>query len=240
MKVKAVILAAGKGTRMKSDLPKVLHPLLGRPLLSHVIENIRSAGITDITVVVGYEGDSVINAIGSGVNYVWQREQLGTGHAVLMAKDALADFDGGVLIACGDAPLVSPQSFRNLEFDSPELKGSVLTMIAENPHGYGRIVRGNSGVSEIVEEKDASDEQRTIKEVNTGTYIFDSKLLFEALSNIGNSNAQNEYYLPDVVKYINAKGYAVQGIVLDDPVEGSGVNSPEELARLESRMTVKG
>ena len=240
MKVKAVILAAGKGTRMKSDLPKVLHSLLGRPLLSHVIENIRSAGIEDIAVVVGYEGDSVINAIGSGVNYVWQREQLGTGHAVLMAKEALTGFDGGVLIACGDAPLVSPQSFRNLEFDSPEVKGSVLTMIAENPYGYGRIVRGNTGVVEIVEEKDATDEQRTIKEVNTGTYIFDAELLFEALANIGNSNAQNEYYLPDVVKYINAKGYAVQGIVLDDPVEGSGVNSPEELARLESRMAVKG
>lgn len=239
---KAVILAAGKGTRMKSDLPKVLHTLRGKPLLTHVIDNIRESGISDITVVVGYMGDSVIKAAGTGVSCAWQKDQLGTGHAVLMAEESVCPFSGAVLIACGDAPLISPESFSRLTkaLETDSVKGAVLTMMRQDPHGYGRIIRRSGDVREIIEEKDADGEQRLINEVNTGTYVFDSKLLFEALKKIGNKNAQNEYYLPDVVRYITDSGSKVKGIILDDPSEGSGVNSPEELAQLENRLASKG
>ena len=240
--MKAVILAAGKGVRMRSDLPKVLHKLVGKPLISHVIESVRRSGVNDITVVVGYCGEQVIGELGSSLGYVWQREQLGTGHAVLQAKEKLQGYSGSVLVACGDAPLVSSESISAL-FDSVcgDVKASVLTMINPNPRGYGRIIRGDGGlVDRIVEEKDATDEERLVTEVNTGTYVFDSSLLFEALENIGCDNAQKEYYLPDVVKYINRKGFTVTATSVRDSLEGSGVNSPEELAALEEHVKKTG
>ena len=233
--MKAIVLAAGKGTRMDSDLPKVLHPLCGRPLISHVIDNIRSAGINDITVVIGYQGEKVINILSNTVSYAWQKEQLGTGHAVLQAEEYFTGYTGDLIIACGDVPLIKSTTFSTMISKlNGGIKGAVLTMIPESPKGYGRIVHSDADmVDRIVEEKDATDDERFIKEVNSGTYAFNSPLLFEALKRIGNSNAQNEYYLPDVVKYINLKGYAVVSSLLDDPIEGSGVNTIAELKKLE-------
>ena len=232
--MRAVILAAGKGVRMKSDLPKVLHRLCGKTLISHVVEHVRQSGVDDITVVVGYCGEAVMSSLGDSVNYVWQKEQLGTGHAVLQAKQHFASYDGNVLIACGDAPLISSSSIRSLfSLLNGNVKGAVLTATLDEPRGYGRIIKKDSYVECIVEEKDASNEQKLVKEVNTGTYVFNSVLLFEALEKIGCNNAQNEYYLPDVVKYINSRGFHVASCTLANSYEGSGVNSPEELDRLE-------
>ena len=218
---------------MKSELPKVLHPLLGKPLIQHVIDNIRQSGIDDITVVVGYKGEDVIREIGSAVKYAWQREQLGTGHAVLQAEEFYNGYNGKVIVACGDAPLISEKSFSSLvaQMDVSSVKASVLTMIQENPTGYGRMLKDTNGhLVRIVEEKDASVEQKLIREVNSGTYVFDAPLLFEGLKNIGNDNAQKEYYLPDVLVYMISKGYAVTTMPLADPFEGTGINSKEELS----------
>lgn len=227
---------------MKSDLPKVLHPLLGKPLIMHVIDNIRSAGINDITVIIGYNGEMVMETVGDGVHYEWQREQLGTGHAVLQAEPYFKGYDGSVIVACGDAPLITGASFSSLLSDitAPDVKGVVLSMIQTEPKGYGRMIKDASGnLAAIVEEKDATDEQRKITEVNTGTYAFDSKMLFDGIKNIGNNNAQGEYYLPDVVEYINSKGFKTLTNVLAEPFEGSGINSPEELEKVAAYLRNK-
>ena len=224
---------------MKSELPKVLHPLLGKPLIQHVIDNIRQSGIDDITVVVGYKGEDVIREIGPSVKYVWQREQLGTGHAVLQAEDHFRGYDGQVIVACGDAPLISDTSFSLLaaQMNQGAVKASVLTMMQENPTGYGRMLKDTEGhLVRIVEEKDASAEQKAIKEVNSGTYVFDSALLFEGLKNIGNNNAQKEYYIPDVLVYMISKGCAVTTMPLPDPFEGTGINSREELIAVDEAL----
>lgn len=224
---------------MKSELPKVLHPLLGKPLIQHVIDNIRQSGIDDITVVVGYKGEDVIRETGPSVKYVWQREQLGTGHAVLQAEDGFRGFEGKVIVACGDAPFISARSFSLLaaQMDDGAVKASVLTMMQDNPTGYGRMLKDGQGhLVRIVEEKDASPEQKLIKEVNSGTYVFDSALLFEGLKKIGNNNAQKEYYLPDVLVYMISNGFAVTTMPLPDPFEGTGVNSREELAAVEAAL----
>jgi len=236
------VLAGGKGVRMKSDLPKVLQPFLGRPLIAHVLDNIENAGVSDIYVVVGYRGEMVIDAIGGRAKTVWQREQLGTGHAVMQAEEALAGFSGRVIIACGDVPLIRPETFRALidESDRDDVKAVVLTMIPETPRGYGRIVKDGTGRFErIVEERDATDEIRKIPEVNSGTYIFDTRFLFEGLRRINTDNAQGEYYLPDALQYVRSSGYQVKTLLMNDPVEGSGVNTVEELQRLEEYCKTK-
>jgi len=231
-----VILAAGKGVRMKSDMPKVLHSLHNKPLIQHVIDNLKKSGIVDIIVVVGYRGDDVIQAVKGDIDFVRQHEQLGTGHAVLQAEQTLDGFQGNVIIACGDVPLLRPETFRSLaDYSSGgNTKAVVLTMKLENPFGYGRIIRDElDNFVKIVEEKDASDNERMVREVNTGTYIVDKELLFEGLKCIGNDNAQNEYYLPDVLTYILSKGYAVKAMMIDDPIEGSGINSRDDLESIQ-------
>jgi bifunctional N-acetylglucosamine-1-phosphate-uridyltransferase/glucosamine-1-phosphate-acetyltransferase GlmU-like protein len=183
-----------------------------------------------------------MKAVGESVKYVWQKEQLGTGHAVLQARDSFEGFSGKVLVACGDAPLVSAESFRILvsQIDKPGIKASVLTMIKNNPNGYGRMIKGVDGsLVKIVEEKDATDEQKEIQEVNSGTYIFDSKLLLEGLRNLKNDNAQKEYYLPDVLAYIIGKGNMITTIPFADSIEGSGINSQEELKALEETLRLR-
>lgn len=240
--VRAIILAAGKGVRMKSELPKVLHPLLGKPLIQHVIDNLRQSGVDNITVVIGYKGDDVMNAVGESIKYVWQKEQLGTGHAALQAKSAFEDFSGKILVANGDAPLVSAKSFELLisQMEESSVKASVLTMIQANPTGYGRMVKDADGsLIKIVEEKDATEGQKKITEVNSGTYIFDSSLLLEGLQNLKNDNAQKEYYLPDVVAYIIGKGKKVTSLPFTDSIEGSGINSQEELKALEETLRLR-
>lgn len=237
--IRAIVLAAGKGVRMKSDIPKVLHPLCGKPLVAHVIANLREAGIADIIVVVGYGGDAVIKALGPSVRYVRQHEQRGTGHAVMQAKPLIDGQRGMVLVASGDVPLISSRTFRRMirEAQSDETKAVVLTMVPEHPTGYGRIIKTAKGdLAEIVEERDASEEQKTIREVNTGTYIFHGEYLIPGLSTLSTNNAQGEYYLPDVIRYIRSLGHPVRTICLEDAFEGSGVNSPEELQGLERHL----
>lgn len=227
---------------MKSDLPKVLQPFLGKPLIVHVLDNLQKAGVTDIYVIVGYRGELVIEAVGGRATPVWQREQLGTGHAVMQAVDALADFTGKVIIACGDVPLIRPETFRSLvaESEKENVRAVVLSMMMENPHGYGRMVKDGAGnFVRIVEEKDASPEEKKIREVNSGTYVFDKQLLFEGLRHINTNNAQGEYYLPDALLHIKASGFTVSTVLMADPVEGSGVNTSEELRRLEEYCRIK-
>ncbi len=227
---------------MKSDIPKVLHPLLDKPLVLHVINSLQLSKVNDIIIVVGFKGEMVIEAVGSDVEYVWQREQLGTGHAVMQAEEALKDFNGSVLIACGDVPQIRPDTFSRMieEYNSENTKAVVLTMIQENPTGYGRIIDDESGnFSRIVEEKDASPEERQKKEVNSGTYIFEKESLFNGLKSLSTDNAQNEYYLTDVLHNIVSSGYLVKRVVLDNPMEGMGINSKEELQKLEEYLKNK-
>ncbi len=233
--MKAVVLAAGKGVRMKSDLPKVVHAIQGKPLVLHVVENLRSAGVDEIICVVGYKAEIVRDVLGTSVSYVMQHEQLGTGHAVLQAEPLLRDYTGNVIVACGDAPFISSSSFGMLINEvskSGSVKGSVLTATYDNPTGYGRIIKNSNGyVIGIVEEKDADAEVKKIKEVNTGTYVFDSTMLFEALRHVDTDNAQNEYYLPDTVSYINKCGYRFSSVCLHDNREGMGINTRDELEK---------
>ncbi|HOP62338.1 MAG TPA: NTP transferase domain-containing protein [Spirochaetota bacterium] len=236
-----MVLAGGKGVRMQSELPKVLHPLCGKPLIEHVVESLKVAGIDDVLVVVGYRGDDVIEKLDGRVRFVWQRNQLGTGHAVMQAEEYYKEFDGYVIVACGDVPLIKPETFQALvrEIEKPGCGAVVLTMVQENPTGYGRIIYDSGSFSAIVEEKDANDDQRKIKEVNSGTYIFDSRLLFEGLKNIDTNNAQGEYYLPDALNYVLKSGFAVKTVILQDPVEGRGINTREELMLLEKYVSKK-
>jgi bifunctional UDP-N-acetylglucosamine pyrophosphorylase/glucosamine-1-phosphate N-acetyltransferase len=226
---------------MKSDIPKVLHPLCGKSLIEHVVDNLNLAGVDDILVVVGYRGEEVIDRLGSRVNYAWQHEQLGTGHAVMQAEEYFKNYNGDIIVACGDVPLIKPETFKNLMALAGDDKTGavVLTMIQDNPAGYGRIVKENKRFARIVEEKDANDEERKISEVNSGTYIFKYKYLFEGLKRINTKNAQGEYYLPDVLNYILSAGLNVGIEQLNDSIEGSGINTKEELVSLEQYVAMK-
>jgi UDP-N-acetylglucosamine pyrophosphorylase len=222
---------------MKSDLPKVLHIFNGKPLVAHVIENLGGTGIKDIIVVVGYRGEMVVDVLASSVRTVWQREQLGTGHAALQAIGSLTSETEQVIIACGDVPLIRSETFFRLIRSLKEegVRAAVLTMELDKPSGYGRIKKDAEGFFDrIVEEKDADEEEKKIKEVNTGTYIFDKEMLINGLSRLTTDNAQQEYYLTDVLYHIRSNGYKIKTILLDDPIEGSGINSKEELQKLES------
>jgi bifunctional UDP-N-acetylglucosamine pyrophosphorylase / glucosamine-1-phosphate N-acetyltransferase len=235
----AVILAAGLGKRMKSTLPKVLHPICGEPMIDHVLRAVREAGVEKIYVVTGHMGEQVQAHIGARAVCVDQPERLGTGHAVMQTAPHLAGFAGYIIVTCGDTPLIRAGTFRRLAARVREraLAGAVLTAVLENPAGYGRIVRDSAdGVRKIVEEKDATEAERQIREVNTGTYCFDARPLFEALKRVGNRNAQGEYYLTDVVEIMLEGGRRFEAITAEDWTEMIGINSREELAEAEGRM----
>ncbi len=245
-KVKTVvlILAAGRGTRMKSDLPKVLHPLAGRPLVGHVVETAKELSPEKIVVVVGYMAQSVKDALrDEALVFAEQKEQRGTGHAVMQAESALASFEGNLLVLSGDVPLVRADTLRELLALSGKTMAHValLTAEAENPYGYGRIVRGVDGeVQAIVEERDATPNQKMIKEINGGIYVFDSRFLFDALRQLAPDNEQNEFYLTDVVKIALRSGNRVAALRLSDTQQISGVNRPEELEEINRRMMAAG
>ena len=241
-KVKAVILAAGKGTRMKSELPKVIHTALGKPMVDYVIEAARDAGAEkeDICLVVGHKADLVKKTVGDGVNYVLQEEQLGTGHAVKCAKDFIGT-EGDTLVLCGDTPLITGKTLTELvEKHRKEANGvTVLSAILDDATGYGRIIRDATGNFEkIVEHKDATEEERACKEVNSGMYIFNSEALSASLDLLSNDNAAGEYYLTDTIALIKKIGLKVSALPLtgDACDEIRGVNTIDQLEEAEQIM----
>ncbi len=232
----AIILAAGSGTRMRSDRHKVLHPIAGKPMLAHLLDSVASLGAERTIVIVGAHGDQVERAVaGRGVTIAWQHEQLGTGHAVAQAREALAGFAGDVLILYGDVPLVAPATMQRmidrLNFGI-EPRAVVLGFRPDNPGAYGRIIAGADGtIAKMVEYKDASEAERAIDLCNSGLMAVRSTDLFVLLDRIGNDNAAGEYYLPDIVML---PGQSSAVIEVDDPAEVTGVNSRAELAALEA------
>jgi len=233
--VATIILAAGKGTRMKSDLAKVLHPLLGSPMLSYAIAlSLNEVKAEKTIVVVGHQADQIEKKFAdSRIEFVRQDEQLGTGHAVLQALPAFHGFTGTVLILCGDVPLVKAETLRSFidTFWGNDSTLAVLTAVVKNSTGYGRIIRGEEGwLERIVEEKDASDEQRLIREVNTGIFCVRSTFLIEGLKEIGRENAQGEYYLTDLAEVARKRGLRCSAHMVADPMEVMGINTRVDLA----------
>ncbi|MGE8001591.1 bifunctional UDP-N-acetylglucosamine diphosphorylase/glucosamine-1-phosphate N-acetyltransferase GlmU [Lysinibacillus sp. NPDC093190] len=238
----AVILAAGQGTRMKSKLYKVLHPVCGKPMVQHVVDHIQTLDVNRIVTVVGHGAEKVKQQLGDKSEYVLQAEQLGTAHAVQQAEAILASEEGTTLVVCGDTPLIRPETMQALfeHHQAKNAKATILTAIAENPTGYGRILRGDNGqVEQIVEQKDASAEQQLVKEINTGTYCFDNKALFETLKLVKNDNAQGEYYLPDVIEILQKQGDVVEAYVTEDFEETLGVNDRVALSQAETLMRTR-
>ncbi|MBN2029237.1 NTP transferase domain-containing protein [bacterium] len=232
--VVAVILAAGKGVRMKSSLPKVLHPLLGKPMVSYVIQACRQGGIERVLVVVGFRSDLVRETLGPECEYVEQTEQLGTGHALMMAQERLKDFHGDILVLAGDTPFLTASILNKLIRHHQEEKAAatMMTAIIDPPPAYGRIVRDASGrVLRIVEERDASREEKKITEVNTSHYCFQAGEILPLLSSLKRDNDQGEYYLTDVIQLLVQKGSLVEALNADDPHVLIGVNSRGELNR---------
>jgi UDP-N-acetylglucosamine pyrophosphorylase len=221
---------------MKSELPKVATPLLDKPLVAHVVESLIQSGITNIIVVVGYKKEIVQEILSKypTIQFAEQTEQLGTGHALLCTEPLLSNFEGDVLVCCGDVPLITPKSFQSLRTFHTQNQNyaTVLSAIVENPKGYGRLFRENSKLKYIVEEKDASPEEKLITEINTGTYVFKSPIVFQKLKSIGTNNAQGEYYLPDLIKIYHSENQNTGAIQLQNSLESSGINSPEDLQQL--------
>ena len=224
MKVYAVVLAAGKGTRMKSEKPKVVHEVLYKPMINHVVDELKALGVDETIVVVGH-GAQQVEAIVDDVTFVYQNEQLGTGHAVLQAKDKLADKEGITLVLCGDAPLVRKETLQGIidYHQQNHNQATVMSADCDTSTHYGRIIKDNGQVKGIVEFKD-------ITEMNTGEYCFDNQALFDALSKVTNQNAQNEYYLTDVIGIMNEQGLKVDAFKIDDFNEVGGINDRVALA----------
>src|SRR5690625_172982 len=223
-----VVLAAGQGTRMKSKLYKVMHPVMGRPMVGHVVQAALDAKVDRVITITGHGSEVVKDYLGDKSEYVYQEEQLGTAHAVEQARDFLEGKEGTTLVLSGDTPLITAETISKLmDFhEKEEAKATVLTAMADDPYGYGRVIRAADGsVGKIVEEKDAPEEEKAVQEINTGTYCFDNKRLFETLQKVDNNNAQGEYYLPDVVEILKEKDQTVSAFTLDNMDESLGVNT---------------
>lgn len=236
MQTAAIVLAAGAGTRMKSDKPKVAHEVLGKPLVNWVLDAAEEAGIERLVTVVGHKREQVIPLVEDRAEIVVQEEQRGTAHAVLSCSDALADFEGSLLVLSGDCPLITSETMKALidMRESNDAAVVVLTMEMADPTGYGRIIREADGsVARIVEQKDASPEEAAVTECNSGFYCFDAKALFEALGQVGSDNAQGEFYLTDVLEISRNAGRAVLALPAKDPNECLGINTREQLAAVE-------
>jgi len=235
-----IILAAGKGVRMKSDLPKVAHLLAGKSLVERVVSTAEHFKPEKIVVVVGYKKNVVIECLSEfdNISFVEQKEQLGTGHAVYVTRDNFKKFDGTVIILPGDVPLLKEKTLENLINVHEEKKAvaTVLTVDLNDPTGYGRIVRNDEGyVEKIVEHKDASEEIRKIKEINSGIFCFDAQELFSVLPKIDQDNSQNEMYLTDALELLKKEGKSIAAVKVDDPIEVAGINSKEQLQELEKQ-----
>lgn len=231
----AIVMAAGKGTRMKSKNSKLVQKIYGKEIVKRAVENAQKAGVHNIVAVVGYMKEQVMGVLGDTVEYAVQEEMLGTGHAVMQAAKYLEGKKGKVLVLNGDVPILRPETLNKLLNKSIENKecATLLTAIYDNPTGYGRIVRDEGGnIQAIVEEKDTTDEQKEIKEINAGIYCFDIESLLEALKEIKPNNAQGEYYLTDVIKIMNSKGLKTGAVIVEDNTEILGVNDRVQLELL--------
>ena len=238
----AVVLAAGKGTRMKTEKAKVVHKIYGKEMIKRVVETAFRAGINDIVTVTGHKREDVEKVLGNSVAYVHQDELLGTGHSAKQAIPYLKDKKGKVVILYGDAPIVRPETLQKLIAKSIKNKehATVLTAMVGCPTGYGRIIRDDIGhVKGIIEEKDASDEQKAITEINSGIYCFDIQELISALEKITPNNAQGEYYLTDVIKIMNDKGLKVGAMIVEDKTEILGVNDRAQLEMLTRILRIR-
>ncbi|WP_289088868.1 bifunctional UDP-N-acetylglucosamine diphosphorylase/glucosamine-1-phosphate N-acetyltransferase GlmU [uncultured Veillonella sp.] len=235
-KVAALVLAAGKGTRMKSRLPKVLHKVGGKAMVERVLDTVNAVGVDRSVVIVGFGGEEVRAYLGDRCEYVTQAEQKGTGHAVREAKPVLGDFDGTIVLMCGDTPLVTEDTIKALlnEHATTGAAATVLTAHMENPTGYGRIIRDEEGkVLRIVEQKDGTPDELAVQEINTGMYAFDSQKLWPCLAQLSDDNAQGELYITDVVGILVNAGERVSAYMTMDEDESLGVNSRVQLAEAE-------
>jgi UDP-N-acetylglucosamine diphosphorylase/glucosamine-1-phosphate N-acetyltransferase len=238
--MKSIVLAAGKGKRLNSEqsnLPKVLRQAAGNPLIKYVLNNISFIPQEDTVIVVGYKKDMVIDYVKGSYTFATQDDQLGTGHAVMMAEDALKNYEGDVLVLYGDMPLLTMETFKNFvgEHKRSNSKCTVMTAIADDPPPYGRIIRNCScELTDIIEVKDCNEEQLAVNEINVGVYVFDSKTLFKHLKELKNNNSQKEYYLTDVPKILLNHSIKVNTFILKNIEEIFGVNTPEDLEYCES------
>ena len=232
-----IILAAGKGTRMKSKIPKVLHILHGKPLLKYVIDLAYMSKPEKIFVVVGFQRNEVKKIFFSeNVEFIDQKEQLGTGHAVLQVKPFLKNFQGEILVLSGDVPCLKESTVNEMirNHRSNNAAVTILTAEKDNPYGYGRVVRNsNNTIEKIVEEKDCSNNEKTIKEINAGIYCFNKNILLESLEKIDQNNVQHEYYLTDIVKIAFDKSLPVTAVKVSNPNEVDGINTIEDLDKAE-------
>ncbi|NQV41532.1 MAG: NTP transferase domain-containing protein [Candidatus Marinimicrobia bacterium] len=236
-----VIMAAGKGTRMKrDDIPKVCNLVLGKPLIQYVVDQAKSLSAAKIICIVGHKQEIVRDTLkDEPVLFAEQLQQLGTGHAVLQTADLLEGFDGDVIVLSGDVPLLKGSTLRALldKHRDGKFVATVLTAIAENPTGYGRVVRTqNDYFDQVVEHKDATEDQLSINEINSGIYVFDSQKLFTELGKVGNSNVQGEYYLPDVLPRLQKAGAKVGVEICETFSEIQGINTVDELQTVEAKI----
>ena len=238
-----VILAAGKGTRMKSSLQKVLHNLFGKSMISHIVEVVRQMKPEKVLVVVGHQKEQVKRELaGNSVGFVTQAVPLGTGHAVRQTEKSLKGYSGDVLILCGDTPLLRAETLRKLlkYHQKKQSAGTILTAFLKDPFGYGRIKRNGTGeVDAIVEEGDATPEERRIKEINSGVYLFSAPKLFQSLSRVKPDNVKGEYYLTDVIHILRSRGEIISACPIDQPEEILGVNTPGDLKMAQRVMKTR-
>jgi len=235
----AIILAAGQGTRMKSKLYKVLHPVCGKPMVQHVLDQVKQLNISDTVTIVGHGSEMVKAYLQDQCEYALQEQQLGTAHAVMQAAPFLSTKKGVTLVICGDTPLISHETMEQLfkTHENTNAKATILTAHFDNPTGYGRIIRNDKGqVEKIVEQKDANEAELAVCEINTGTYCFDNEALFTALQNVSNSNAQGEYYLTDVIEILNNDGHIISAYQTELAEDTLGVNDRVALSMAEQLM----
>jgi bifunctional UDP-N-acetylglucosamine pyrophosphorylase/glucosamine-1-phosphate N-acetyltransferase len=244
MALKAIILAAGKGTRMKSEMLKVAHEVAGKPIINHVIDTVKELGVDDIILVIGHQAELIKEITGyANVKYVMQEEQLGTGHAVMQVEPIIdINQNDTIVVLAGDCPLIEASTLQSLLAIHSEsnASGTILTTMMDNPANYGRMLRGKMGtVVGIKEAKDCSAEELAIQEINTGIYCFQAKELFYALHQITNQNAQKEYYLTDVIHILKNKGDAISAFCTHNSNEVIGINTRMDLANINRIIMIR-